>query len=70
MKSQNLTKAEELEQRIAGCTMEQRIALQPEFSELLNRMTAEGETAPLRLKRLEASLSDEAVEARFDNMPV
>lgn len=70
MKSQYLTEAEDLEKRIAGCTLEQRIELQPELSGILERMKAHGETAPVRLKRLEASLSDEAVEARFDNMPV
>lgn len=70
MKSELMIKAERLEQRISGSTGDQRLELQPEFSGVIARLCESGEQVPLRLKRLEATLSDEAVEARFDNMPV
>ena len=62
--------AEFLEHKIEGANTSTRLALQPEFSRVLERLKAEGGPVPLRLRRLEASLCDEAIEARFDNMPV
>lgn len=62
--------ATQMEQEIMGATSDQRLELQPKFSETIARMQNRGLRVPLRLKRLEATLSDEAVEAKFDNMPV
>ncbi|MCA0869941.1 hypothetical protein LCL97_03820 [Seohaeicola saemankumensis] len=62
--------AERLEQKIAGASSAQRIELQPQFSAVLERIQAAGDQVPLRLRRLDASLCDEAIEARFDNMPI
>ncbi|WP_425046221.1 hypothetical protein [Primorskyibacter sp. S87] len=62
--------AKHLEAKIEAANTDSRLKLQPEFSALIARMLSEGEAVPVRMRRLEASLSDEAVEARFDNMPV
>lgn len=62
--------AENLEQKIVGAKSETRLALQPQFTCLLDKMTAAGEPVPARLRRLDAALIDEAIEARFDNLPV
>lgn len=62
--------AEQLEQKIAEADSDRRIALQPEFSRVLEQIQASGGQVPLRMRRLDASLCDEAIEARFDNMPV
>lgn len=65
-----MTAAEQLERKISGANLAQRLELQPQFSKVLERLQAEGQQVPLRLRRLDAALCDEAVEARFDNMPV
>lgn len=62
--------AEALEQRLENASGSARLALQPEFRKVLERLEAEGERVPDRLRRLEAMLNDEATEAWFDNMPV
>ncbi len=62
--------AENLEQKIAVAGAETRLALQPQFSRVLDRMAAGGERVPVRMRRLDAALVDEAIEAQFDNMPV
>lgn len=62
--------AEQLEQKIAAASAVQRLELQPAFSRALQKIQDQGEQVPLRMRRLDASLSDEAVEARFDNMPI
>lgn len=63
-------RAENLEERISSAQAETRIALQPQFSSVLGMMAAEGAQVPVRMRRLDAALVDEAIEARFDNMPV
>ena len=62
--------AEILELEIARADAAERIRLQPELSRVIARLKAEGQRVPLRLCHLNATLVDEAVEARFDNMPV
>lgn len=62
--------AERLEQRIDAASGAARLALQPQLRAVLHQIEAEGRQVPLHLRRLEASLGDEAVEALFDNMPV
>lgn len=63
-------RAENLEEQIARAKAETRIALQPQFSSVLGMIAAEGAQVPGRLRRLNAVLVEEAIEARFDNMPV
>ena len=62
--------AEILELEIARADAAERIRLQPELSRVVARLKAEGQRVPLRLCHLNATLVDEATEARFDNMPV
>jgi len=71
MTAQDLNKAVEvLEQKLDGANCATRLRLQPELSHILARMKAEGRRVPLHLRHLDAALCEEAVEARFDNMPV
>lgn len=71
MINQDLIKvAEHLEQKIAGASGAGRLALQPEFSQVLDRLRSAGVKVPTRLRQLDDRLSDEVVEDRFDNMPV
>lgn len=65
-----MAKAEAMEQTICESSTDKRLELQPKFSQVIADLVAEGTHVPLRLKRLEASLTDEAIEAKFDNMPV
>lgn len=62
--------ARELEKRIATAGTAGRLALQPELHRLIHRLKAEGQPVPRRLRQLDEKLSDELVEAMFDNMPV
>ncbi len=71
MTTQNLALiAEVLELEIDRADAAERIRLQPELSRVVARLKAEGQRVPLRLCHLDAVLTDEAIEARFDNMPV
>lgn len=71
MTKQDLFKtANELEQKIKRADSAKRLALQPELSRVLERLKADGQDVPPRLRRLNTTLCDEAVEAWFDNMPV
>ncbi len=62
--------AENLEDEISRAGPSARLALQPQFSQILHNIAARGERVPGRLRSLDALLIDEAIEARFDNMPV
>lgn len=62
--------ARELEQTIGQANPAGRLALQPELSRVLQRLKADGQVVPVRLRRLNTVLCDEAIEAWFDNMPV
>lgn len=62
--------AEGLERRIVAAGTGERLRLQPQFSAVLQRIQGAGLQVPQRLRRLDAALCDEAVEARFDNMPI
>lgn len=62
--------AERLEQKLHGASLETRLALQPSVSAVIDRMRAQGVHVPSRLRRLDAALFEDAVEAQFDNIPV
>lgn len=71
MTAQDLfSEAEQLEQKLDGACLDTRLALQPSVSKVLDRMRASGVNIPSRLRRLDAALCEDAIEARFDNMPV
>lgn len=65
-----VSEAEALEQKLAGACANRRLELQPQFSKVIARLTDEGHQVPQRLRRLDAALTQEAVEAQFDNMPI
>ena len=65
-----LTQAERMESRISAADRDQRLALQPQFSLILERLEDQGEPVPKRMRRLDAALTEEAIEDRFDNMPI
>lgn len=62
--------ARNLEDMIAHAAPERRIALQPQFSRVLDRLRSQGQQVPTRMRDLDAALVDEVIEARFDNMPI
>jgi len=61
---------EQLEQKLQGACLDTRLALQPSVSSVLSKMRARGVQIPSRLRRLDAALCEDAIEAQFDNMPV
>lgn len=71
LSSKDLMKeAETLEQKLTGADLDLRLALQPRLSFVVDRLRVEGAEIPSRLRRLDAALAEEAVEAQFDNMPI
>ena len=67
----DLTKeAQELEIRINRATAAGRLELHPELEHLLRQMERGGHHVPARLRNLEAELTSEVIEARFDNVPL
>ncbi|WP_170332566.1 hypothetical protein [Ruegeria arenilitoris] len=71
MSSINLySEAEELEKKLNGAGLDTRLALQPSLSKVIDRMRQEGMHVPSRLRQLDAALCEDAMEARFDNLPV
>lgn len=71
MTNNDLTQAaRQLEARIAAAGAATRFELQPELSRVLEKLSRQGEHVPARLRNLNAVLLDEAIEQRFDNLPV
>ena len=65
-----LRQAESVARKISVADPSTRLALHPEFRKELDRLTGMGLAIPERLRQLNSTLDDEAVEAWFDNMPV
>jgi len=64
------SEAERLEQRLQDACLDTRLALQPSVSSVVQRMRQQGMHVPSRLRRLDAALCEDAIEAQFDNLPV
>ncbi|WP_377186376.1 hypothetical protein [Ruegeria meonggei] len=64
------SEAEQLERKIQGACLDTRLALQPSFAKVIDRMRQQGVRVPSRLRRLDAALCEDAMEARFDNLPI
>ncbi|SLN75297.1 hypothetical protein [Ruegeria meonggei] len=64
------SEAEQLERKIQGACLDTRLALQPSFTKVIDRMRQQGVRVPSRLRRLDAALCEDAMEARFDNLPI
>jgi len=56
--------------RILDTPEDQRYLIQPELDRLIDRMQAAGLDVPATVRILNEELSDEAIEAQFDNLPV
>ncbi len=71
MMTKNLySEAEQLEKKLQDACLDTRLALQPSFSKIVDRMRQQGMHVPSRMRRLDAALCEDAMEARFDNLPV
>lgn len=64
------SEAEKLEKKLNGACLDTRLALQPSLTKVIERMRQEGMHVPSRLRQLDAALCEDAMEARFDNLPV
>lgn len=62
--------AQQLEQKLQNACLDTRLALQPSFSKIVDRMRQQGMHVPSRIRRLDAALCEDAMEARFDNLPI
>lgn len=62
--------AKEIEMRISSASASDRLAMQPELTKLMRNMHENRVPIPTRLRNLEAELTSEAIEARFDNVPL
>lgn len=69
-KHELMATSETLEAHIAKASRASRIALQPQLQSILNRLEQDGIAVPTRLRNLNSALIDEAIEDRFDNMPI
>ncbi|MDX2484041.1 MAG: hypothetical protein QNK42_10340 [Pseudodonghicola sp.] len=65
-----LAQAEQLAQQISNADQKQRLALSPQFRAALEHLEVQGLRVPDRLRCLNTALTEESVEALFDNMPV
>ncbi|WP_037311928.1 hypothetical protein [Ruegeria halocynthiae] len=64
------SEAEQLEKKLQNACLETRLALQPSVTKVIARMRQQGVHVPSRLRRLDAALCEDAMEARFDNLPI
>lgn len=62
--------AKSIQRQISELAVNERYRLQPRLAGLLGQMRAAGYVVPIELYRLHDELTDEAIEAQFDNMPV
>lgn len=63
-------RASQLEAQIENASEKERLALQPQVDRVIATLKAKGQSVPCRLKRINDTLKDEAIEDMFDNMPV
>lgn len=65
-----ISHADELAQKIRASSPDDRLKLQPEFGRVLQELEQNGAAIPARLRNLHEQLLEEAIEARFDNLPI
>ncbi|GAA6187523.1 hypothetical protein [Litorivita sp. NS0012-18] len=61
---------EALEAAVAAADGKTRVALQQKVHALVLEMKRHGVPVPAHLSHIDCELTDEAVEAQFDNLPV
>ena len=59
-----------LEARVRKANSAERLRLHPQVAHAVKTLRDRGRTVPSRLRHLEATLREEAIEDMFDNMPV
>lgn len=64
------TQIETLEAALEGADKKTRVALQSKVHRLVCEMKRHGVKVPRHLSHLDCELTEEAVEAQFDNLPV
>lgn len=62
--------ADALVQEITTANAALRLQLQPQLSRIVEDIQKSGGQVPPRLRNLSEQLLEEAIEARFDNLPV
>lgn len=63
-------RALDLEKLAQQASASERLSIAPQFEAVLNRMSARGYRVPSRLRSLNNTLKEEAIEDMFDNLPV
>jgi hypothetical protein len=61
---------EALEQQIAAAKSGSRHLFQPQLHQLIATVSKAGHEVPARLRELDEELTNDAIEAQFDNLPV
>ncbi|OUS22149.1 hypothetical protein DI396_13410 [Litorivita pollutaquae] len=61
---------ETLEAAVEAADAQTRVALQSKVHALVCEMRRQGVEVPAHLSHIDCELTDEAVEAQFDNLPV
>lgn len=62
--------ADDLARQIKEANASARLRLQPQFGRVLQELEQAGTRVPARLRNLHEQLLEEAIEARFDNLPI
>lgn len=62
--------AADLEARVEHASYKERIKLQPRLDRVVTTLTAHGLPVSRKLRNINQSLKDEAIEDMFDNLPV
>ncbi len=65
-----LKRLDELKAQITAAAEMDRLAFEPEVTRLVAQLDEQHETVPQDIRNLADELMREAIEARFDNMPV
>ncbi|THH38083.1 hypothetical protein E4Z66_00445 [Aliishimia ponticola] len=65
-----VTDADRLAREIRESSTDRRIELQPLFGRMLQGLEESGVPVPARMRNLHEQLLEEAIEAKFDNLPV
>lgn len=56
--------------QVETATQAERMKLQPQIDRVITTLTMQGHTVPTKLRRINNTLKDEALDDMFDNMPV
>lgn len=62
--------ADELATEIRDASPDRRLQLEPHFGRVLQELDRAGTLVPARLRNLHEQLLEEAIEAKFDNLPI